>query len=84
MTLPPDLKAALNLRLKLPQYAAMRVLVAAARPMTVAEIAGALGASSKAAYAIMGCLYDKQLVRRSGVPKVGGPVNRGAVTYRIR
>lgn len=83
-TLAPDLKEALRQRLKLPHYAVLRVIVAAGRPMTVAEIAEALGISSSAAYKITVCLYDKQLVRRSSPPSRGGSVNREAVTYRIR
>ncbi len=82
--IPADLREALNLRLKLPQYAVMRVLVAAGRPMTVAEIAAELGTGTAPVYKIMNCLYRKKLVRRSGVPRVGGAVDRGGVTYRVR
>ena len=83
-TIPPDLKEAMRQRLKLPQYAAMRALVTAGRPMTVAEISVALGVSVSAAYKIGACLFDKQLVRRSSPPSRGGAKDRASVTYRIR
>lgn len=83
-TIPADLKEAMRQRLKLPQYAALRALVTAGRPMTVAEVAAAIGVSGSAAYKIVQCLYWKKLLRRSSPPRRGGPVNRKGVTYRIR
>ena len=83
MTLPAHLAEALRQRLKLPQYAVLRVLVAAARPMPVAEIAVATGLSDATIRRVMETLGDKQLVRRSKVPPVGGAKDR-ATTYRVR
>ena len=82
--LPPHLKEALRQRLKLPQYAVLRVIVAAGRPVTVAEIAEASGISVAGVYKAANCLYWKKLLRRSGVPSRGGSVNRRGVTYRLR
>ena len=83
-TLPADIKEALRRGLKLPQYAVMRVMVTAGRPVTVAEIAEASGISVAGVYKAANCLYWKKLLRRSGVPVRGGSVNRRGVTYRIR
>lgn len=81
MTLSPDLKEALRRRLKLPQYAVMRVLVAAGRPLSVEEIVAATGISDPSVRAHLKCLHDKRLVARSGKPRIGGAKDR-AVTYR--
>ena len=83
MTLPADLREALRRRLKLPQYAAMRVLVTATRPMTVAEIVDATGLSDPTVRRVMKALCAKKLVRWSSKPKIGGAKDR-AVTYRVR
>ena len=84
MTLAPHLKEALRQRLKLPQYAVLRVLVTAARPLAVAEIVEATGLSDPTVRRVMKNLCDKKLTRWSSKPVRGGSVNRRGVTYRIR
>jgi DNA-binding IclR family transcriptional regulator len=81
--LPPDLKEALNRGLKLSQYAVMRVLVTAARPLAVAEIVTATGLSDPTIRRVLKTLCNKKLIRWSSKPMVGGARDR-AVTYRIR
>jgi len=81
--IPADLREALNLGLKLPQYAVMKALVLAARPLTVAEIVRSTGLSDPTVRRIMKNLCDKKLTRWSAEPRVGGARDR-AVTYRVR
>lgn len=81
--LPADLLEALRIGLKLPQYAILKYMVVANRPVTVQDAVDATGMSDPAMRRVLHTLYDRGFILRSHKPPIGGHADR-ATTYTIR
>lgn len=81
--LPADLLHALKVGLKLPQYAILKYMVAANRPVTVQDAVEATGMSDPTMRRNMHALFDRGFVCRSKTPPIGGHLDR-ATTYTVR